>query len=185
MRPTFLGVMFFLLFVLYFAVAFVSQFLCFMPFWVSWNVHFSQNIGCLFKTPLKHCTQTIFQGGSPWAILIPNSVIGLRVLYCVQLFWSDFLKKKNVLLSFAVGFVSSESNLKSIQIRLNQLKSNWNPIFQLISNWFQFDCNWCFIEFISLQIIQTWESPQKVFKNCLGGALYTNQNLTLLHVYII
>ena len=45
----------------------------------------SQNIWCLIKTQLKNITQTIFQGGSPWATLIQNSVVCLRVHYCVQL----------------------------------------------------------------------------------------------------
>ena len=48
----------------------------------------SQNIWFLIKTPLKHCTLTIFQGSSPWATLIPNSMIVVWVLYCVQLFLS-------------------------------------------------------------------------------------------------
>ena len=48
--------------------------------------NFPKNIGCLIKTPLKHCTQTIFQGGSPWATLILNSMIVVWVLFCVQFF---------------------------------------------------------------------------------------------------
>ena len=31
----------------------------------SQSILFSRNIGCLVKTPLKHCTQTLFQGSSP------------------------------------------------------------------------------------------------------------------------
>ena len=38
----------------------------------------------LIKTLLKHCTQTTSSGGSPWATLIPNSMIVVWVLYCVQ-----------------------------------------------------------------------------------------------------
>ena len=45
----------------------------------------SQNIWCLIKTQLKNITQTIFQGGSPWATQIHNSVVCLGVHYCVQL----------------------------------------------------------------------------------------------------
>ena len=45
----------------------------------------SQHIWCLIKTPLKNIIQTIFQGGSPWATLIHNSVVCLGVHYCVQL----------------------------------------------------------------------------------------------------
>ena len=53
--------------------------------WNSQKCPVSQNIWCLFKTPLKDITQTIFQGGSPWATLIHNSVVCLRVHYCVLL----------------------------------------------------------------------------------------------------
>ena len=45
----------------------------------------SQNIGCLLKPNKQNSTQTIFQGGSPWATLILNSMFALGVLYCVQL----------------------------------------------------------------------------------------------------
>ena len=53
--------------------------------WNSQKWPVSQNILCLIKTQLKNITQTIFQGGSPWATLIHNSVVCLRVHYCVQL----------------------------------------------------------------------------------------------------
>ena len=53
--------------------------------WNSQKCPVSQNIWCLIKTQLKNITQTIFQGGSPWATLIHNSVVCLRVHYCVQL----------------------------------------------------------------------------------------------------
>ena len=53
--------------------------------WNSQKWPVSQNISCLIKTQLKNITQTIFQGGSPWATLIHNSVVCLRVHYCVQL----------------------------------------------------------------------------------------------------
>ena len=42
-------------------------------------------IGCLIKTQSKN-TQTIFQGGSPCAALIFNSMFVVLVLYCVQFF---------------------------------------------------------------------------------------------------
>ena len=54
-------------------------------FWNSQKCTVSQNIWCLIKTQLKNITQTIFQGGSPWATLIHNSVVCLRVHYCVLL----------------------------------------------------------------------------------------------------
>ena len=50
------------------------------------NIYCSQNIWCLLKILLNHCTQTIFQGGSPWASLILNSMIVPGILYCVQPF---------------------------------------------------------------------------------------------------
>ena len=53
----------------------------------------SQNIGCLIKTPLKNSTETIFQGGSPSATLIVNSMFVVGVLYCVQLFLTCFFSK--------------------------------------------------------------------------------------------
>ena len=52
-------------------------------FWNSQKCPVSQNIWCLIKTQLKNITQTIFQGGSPWATQIHNSVVCLRVHYCV------------------------------------------------------------------------------------------------------
>ena len=60
----------------------------------------SQNIGCLFKTQLKNSTPTIFQGSSPWATLILNSVFVVVVLYCVPFFW-DFFCQNHFLLSFS------------------------------------------------------------------------------------
>ena len=59
-------------------------------FWWSSKCSISQNIWFLIKTTLKHCTLTIFQGSSPWATLIPNSMIVVWVLYCVQLFLSCY-----------------------------------------------------------------------------------------------
>ena len=48
---------------------------------------FSQNkyAVCLIKAQLKNCTQTIFQGGSPSATLILNSMFVVVVLYCFKL----------------------------------------------------------------------------------------------------
>ena len=51
----------------------------------------SQNIWCLIKTQLKNITQTIFQGGSPWATLIHNSVVCLEgTLLCPAASWGVF-----------------------------------------------------------------------------------------------
>ena len=78
---------------------FVSLFHTFLAsfFWVLWI--------CLFKTPLKYCTQAIFQGGSPWATMIFNSMIVLWVLYCVHFFEGNIFQT-HVLHSFALAMVS-------------------------------------------------------------------------------
>ena len=73
-----------------FSFAKVFSFNYLIPFLVSfiWNSQkcpVSQNIWCLIKTQLKNITQTFFQGGSPWATLIHNSVVCLKVHYCVLL----------------------------------------------------------------------------------------------------
>ena len=88
-----------------FAIAFVSWFpsSILLDFW---KCLIFQNIGCLIKTLLKHCAQTIFQGGSPWATLIPSSMIVVWVLYCVQFFLGMNIFQIYVLLSFAIAFVS-------------------------------------------------------------------------------
>ena len=55
--------------------------------WNSQKCPVSQNIWCLIKTQLKNITQTIFQGGSPWATLIHNSVVCLEgTLLCPAAF---------------------------------------------------------------------------------------------------
>ena len=56
---------------------------CFLTFPLKCSI--SQNIWCFIETQLKNIIQTIFQGGSPWATLIHNSLVCLRVHYCVQL----------------------------------------------------------------------------------------------------
>ena len=69
---------------IYFLVSFI---------WNSQKWLVSQNIWCLIKTQLKNVTQTIFQGGSPWATLIHNSVVCLEgTLLCPAASWGhDFL----------------------------------------------------------------------------------------------
>ena len=60
--------------------------------WNSQKCPVSQNIWCLIKTQLKISTQTIFQGGSPWATLIHNSVVCLEgTLLCPAVSWGDFV----------------------------------------------------------------------------------------------
>ena len=80
-------------------------------FWNSQKCPISQkNIGRLTKTQLKNSTQTIFQGGSPSASLVLNSMFSVGVRYCVQLlfgvkmfkhsFYHFFCQSLFLLLSF-------------------------------------------------------------------------------------
>ena len=71
-------------------------------FWNLYNIYLSQNIWCLLKILLNHCAQTIFQGGSPWASLILNSMIVPGILYCVQPF--SEVKHMFFILSFYFSF---------------------------------------------------------------------------------
>ena len=92
-----------------FSFAKVFSFNYLIPFLVSviWNSQkcpVSQNIWwCLIKTQLKHITQTIFQGGSPWATLIHNSVVcwGYTIVSCCFLrsWFFDFF-----IISFTFSF---------------------------------------------------------------------------------
>ena len=67
--------------------------------WNSQKCPVSQNIWCLIKTQLKNITQTIFQGGSPWATLIHNSVVCLEgTLLCPDASWCDFFFKHSLYL---------------------------------------------------------------------------------------
>ena len=115
-----------------------------------------QNKWCLFKTQLKDITQTIFQGGSPWATLIHNSVVCLRVHYCVLLlpgvmifFWffqsfplpfpllKDF--SFNYLITFLVSFIWSSQKCPVSQniwhLIKTQLKNITQTIFQGGNPW--------------------------------------------------
>ena len=61
--------------------------------WNSQKCPISQNIWCLIKTQLKIITETIFQGGSPWATLIHNSVVCLEgTLLYPDASWCDFFQ---------------------------------------------------------------------------------------------
>ena len=84
--------------------------------WYSQKCPVSQNIWCLFKTQLKHITQTIFQRGSPWATLIHNSVVCLEVHYCVQLLsWGhDFLMFSIISFTFSFAKVFSRERLRRV-----------------------------------------------------------------------
>ena len=82
----------------YFLVSFI---------WNSQKWPVSQNIWCLIKTQLKNITQTIFQGGSPWATLIQNSVVCLEgTLLCPAASWGhDFFVFFSII-SFTFSFAS-------------------------------------------------------------------------------
>ena len=49
-----------------------------------WKCKASQIIRCLIKPLLRHSTQTIFQGGTPWVTQILNNVFFSMVPYCAQ-----------------------------------------------------------------------------------------------------
>ena len=83
----------------------------------------SQNIGCIIKTPLKHSTQTIFQGGIPWATLIVNNMFVVVVLYCVQFFSEVNMWWSSIVSSFFL-------RLTFLKVNWNQLKINWNQLIQ-------------------------------------------------------
>ena len=126
--------------------------------WNSQKWPVSQNIWCLIKTQLKNITQTIFQGGSPWATLIQNSVavwFVWRVHYCVQLLsWGhDFLIFSiisftfsfakvfsfNCLITFLVSFIWNSQKCPVSQniwcLIKTQLKNITQTIFQGGSPW--------------------------------------------------
>ena len=123
--------------------------------WNSQKCPISQNIWHLIKTQLKNITQTIFQGGSPWATLIHNSVVCLRVHYCVLLlpevmiFWFfqsfplpfPLLKffSFNYLITFLVSFIWNSLKCPISQniwhLIKTQLKNITQTIFQGGSPW--------------------------------------------------
>ena len=65
-------------------------------------------IGCIIKTLLKTAFKHFFQGSSPWATLILNSMFVVVVHYCVQLL-PAVEKKTNIpfIFSFAIVFLLS------------------------------------------------------------------------------
>ena len=89
-------------------------------FWNSQKFPISQNIGCLMKTQWKNSTQTIFQGSSPWATLILDSVFVVVVLYCVQLFFGRFFPK--IILSFPFPFLCEYVSLWTFPLPFPLLK---------------------------------------------------------------
>ena len=117
-------------------ICWFDLFFMFFFFWfvLSWR--------CLAKTLLTHCTQTIFQGGSPWATLFPNSMIVVWVLYCVQfLFWGEdfqiFFSPFLFFLVFVFLFLSSivleilkleEINWHQFKIKFESIEINSNSV---------------------------------------------------------
>ena len=83
-----------------FSFTFLASFM-----WTSQKFPISQNIWYLIKTQLKNITQTIFQGGSPWATLIHNSMVCLRgPLLCPAVSWGYFFSNMSFTFSFAKVF---------------------------------------------------------------------------------
>ena len=143
----------------------------------------SQNIGCLVKSLFKNSTQTIFQGGSPWAALIFNSMLwGSSIVssfffyvnmfkhFCILSFPSVFLSYflssilpeinwKSIESKLNINWKSIERKLKSIENQLkvlwNQLNINWN---QLKINWNQLKINWKYFEINWKSIEINWTS---------------------------
>ena len=109
------GVMFFWFFqsfplpFLLLAKVFSFQLISFLVFFI-WNSQkwpVSQNIWCLIKTQLKNITQTIFQGSSPWATLIQNSVVCLEgTLLCPAAFLGLCFFLIFSIISFTFSFAS-------------------------------------------------------------------------------
>ena len=114
--------------------------------WNSQKCPISQNIWHLIKTQLKNITQTIFQGGSPWATLIHNSVVCLRVHYCVlllpevifflQSFPLPFPLLKffvfNYLITFLVSFIWNSQKCPISQNICHLIKTQFKNITQTI-----------------------------------------------------
>ena len=123
--------------------------------WNSQKCPVSQNIWCLIKTQLKNITQTIFQGGSPWATLIHNTVVCLEgTLLCPAAFLSSwflifsiisftfsFAKvfSFNYLITFLVSFIWNSQKCPVSQniwcLIKTQLKNITQTIFQGGSPW--------------------------------------------------
>ena len=88
---------FFFSFPFSFPLVFLSYFLISIILDFS-KCQFPKILDVVFKPHWKNSTQTISQGGSPWATLIFNSMVAVGVLYCVQFFFDVFFSK--ILFSF-------------------------------------------------------------------------------------
>ena len=114
-------------------------------FWKSQKCQISQHIKCLVKTQLKNSTQTIFQGSSPWATLILNSMFVVVVLYCVQLLPEVIIFKHAFYLFLCLSFFlllsefhlefSEMPNSENIWCRIKTQKNSIQTIFQGGSPW--------------------------------------------------
>ena len=107
--------------------------------WNSQKCPVFQNIWCLIKTQLKNITQTIFQGGSPWATLIHNSVVCLEgTLLCPAAFLRSWFFGFFSIISFTFSFAKVFSFNYLITFLVSFI---WNsqkcPVFQNI---------WCLIK---------------------------------------
>ena len=144
---------------------------------LSWVPLISQNIGCLIKTPLNNSTQTIFQGGSPWATLIFNSMFVVVVLYCVQLFYEYIFFPNPFLLSFSFPLVILSYFLISILLDFSKclisqniwciiktpLKNSTQTIFQGGSPWAALIFNCMFVVVVLYCVKFFWVFFQNPF----------------------
>ena len=136
---------------LYFSFNYLITFFSFFHLKISWNSQkcpVSQNIWCLIKTQLKNITHTIFQGGSPWATQIHNSVVCLGVHYCVPriLVWWFFFPSFPLpfpLLYFSFNYLITFFSFFHLKISWNSQKC---PVSQNI---------WCLIKTQLKNITQT------------------------------
>ena len=138
-------------------------------------------IGCLIKT--KNSTQTIFQGGSPWATLIFNSMFVVGVLYCVQFFFEAFFSQNPSLLSFSFPLLKLFSFyfLSSILLEISKCVISQNigcliktPWKKQHSNNFSRGSPWATLIFNSMFVVGVLYCVQICLK------LYFFQNPSLL-----
>ena len=124
-----------------------------------------QNIWCLIKTQFKNITQNNFQGGSPWATLIHNSLVCLGVHYCVQLlpevmFFFQPFPFPFPLLKFVSFYLASfflESKPKAFQrISFSQVKKHewsWYTIVWFV--WGYTIVSSCFLRWLFFSLLES------------------------------
>ena len=87
-----------------------------------------QKYGALLKPNYKNLTQTIFQGGSPWATLIHNSVVCLGgTLLCPDASWGDVFSKNPFTFSFAKVFLLLPKNFLNYFLSFEILRNAQFP----------------------------------------------------------